>query len=118
MTRSKRTLRVEAQDVLIRGRVVGVVKARDWKLLEEVARIVEADVPIAMAASDPAMYATLRAAITRHHLKGWSHMTAERVRQVADGARLKDAGDGDCGNHDNPPDPPTRSAAPILSRLA
>jgi hypothetical protein len=86
MTRSKRTLRVEAQGVLIRGRVVAVVKARDWELLEEVARIVEADVPIAMAASDPAMFVTLRAAITRYHLKGWSHMTAERVRQVADKA--------------------------------
>jgi hypothetical protein len=86
MTRSKRTLRVEAQDVLIRGRIAAVVKARDWELLEEVARIVEADVPIAMAASDPAMFVTLRAAITRYNLKGCSHMTAERVRQVADKA--------------------------------
>jgi hypothetical protein len=86
MTRSKRTLRVEAQDFVIRGGVVAVVKARDWELLEEVARIVEANVPAAMAAADPAMYVTLRAAITRYHLKGWSHMTAARVRQVADQA--------------------------------
>jgi hypothetical protein len=83
MSRSKRTLRVEAQDALIRGHMVAVFKMRDWELLEEIARLAEADAPIAMAASDPAMFATLRAAITRYHLKGWSHMTAERVRQVA-----------------------------------
>jgi len=83
MSRSKRTLRVEALDVLIRGRVAAAAKARDWELLEEIARIAEADAPIEMAASDPAMYATLRRAITEFHLKGWSAMTAERVRAVA-----------------------------------
>jgi hypothetical protein len=83
MSRSKRSLRVEAQDALIRGRIAAVAKARDWELLEEIARLAEADAPVEMAASDPAMYATLRAAITRFHLKGWSAMTAERVREVA-----------------------------------
>jgi hypothetical protein len=83
MIRSKRSLRVEAQDALINGRIAAVAKARDWELLEEIARLAEADAPAEMAASDPAMYATLRAAITRFHLKGWSAMTAERVREVA-----------------------------------
>lgn len=83
MSRSKRTLKVEAQDALIRGRMAAVAKARDWELLEEIARLAEADAPIEMAATDPAMYATLRRAITSFHLKGWSAMTAERVRLVA-----------------------------------
>jgi len=83
MSRSKRSLRVEALDALIRGRIAAVAKARDWELLEEIARLAEADAPVEMAASDPAMYATLRAAITRFHLGGWSAMTAERVREVA-----------------------------------
>lgn len=83
MSRSKRSLRVEAQDALIRGRIAAVARARDWELLEEIARLAEADAPVEMAASDPAMYATLRAAITRFHLKGWSAMTAQRVREVA-----------------------------------
>jgi hypothetical protein len=76
-------LRVEAIDALIRGRMAAVAKARDWELLEEMARLVEADAPLEMAASDPAMYATLRAAITRFHLKRWSAMTPERVRSIA-----------------------------------
>ncbi len=82
-TRSKRSLRVEAQDALVRGTMATVFRARDWELLEAIAATVEADAPIEMAATDPAMYVTLRAAITRFHLKGWSNMTAERVRQVA-----------------------------------
>lgn len=82
MKRSKRTLHVEAQDALIRGRMAAVAKARDWELLEEIARMAEVDAPIEMAATDPALFATLRAAITKYHLKGWSAMTAERVRQV------------------------------------
>ncbi|MBF0374659.1 MAG: hypothetical protein HQL39_14745 [Alphaproteobacteria bacterium] len=83
MSRGKRSLRVEAQDALLCGKMAAVAKARDWELLEEMARIAEADAPIEMAATDPAMYETLRAAITKFHLKGWSNMTAERVREVA-----------------------------------
>ena len=86
MSRSKRTLNVEAQDALIRGRMAAVAKARDWELLEEMARLAETDAPIEMAVTDPAMYATLRRAVTNFHLKGWSAMTAARVRQVARGA--------------------------------
>jgi len=83
MTRSKRSLRVEAEDALIRGRIAAVFKARDWELLEEIARVAAADAPIALAMEDPAMFATLRQAITRYHLRGWSEMTPERVREVA-----------------------------------
>jgi len=83
MSRSKRSLKVDALDALIKSRMAAVAKARDWELLEEMARLVEADAPLEWAASDPAMFATLRSAVTRFHLKGWSAMTAERVRRVA-----------------------------------
>lgn len=83
MARSKRTLRVEAMDALIRDATVSVAKRHDWELLEEIARIVQADAPIDMAATDPAMFVTLRNAITRFHLKGWTRMTPERVRTIA-----------------------------------
>jgi len=83
MSRSKRSLKVEALDALIQSRIAAVAKTRDWELLAEIARLAEIDAPLDWAASDPAMFATLRSAITRFHLKGWSAMTPERVRQVA-----------------------------------
>jgi hypothetical protein len=83
MSRSKRSLMVEALDALIKSRMAAVFIARDWELLEEIAHLVETDAPLDWAASDPAMFATLRNAITRFHLQGWSAMTQERVRQVA-----------------------------------
>jgi hypothetical protein len=83
MARSKRSLKIEALDALIRSRMAAVVLARDWELLEAIARLVETNEPLDWAASDPAMFATLRSAITRFHLKGWSAMTSERVRRVA-----------------------------------
>lgn len=89
MTRSRRTLRVQAQKSLIEGSVASVAKSRDWELLEEIARIAHEDAPLDMAAVDPAMYATLRNAITRFHLKGWSEMTPERVREVAAKAAMR-----------------------------
>lgn len=81
--RSKRDMRVEAIDGLIRNRIVAVAKQRDWELLEEIARVAEADAPVDLAATDPTIYVALRNAITRFHLVGWTLMTPERVRLVA-----------------------------------
>jgi len=83
MGRSKRTLYVEAIDALIRNRIAAVAKSRDWELLEEIARIVKDDASVDLAMTDPSMFIALRNAITKFHLGGWSHMTAERVRAVA-----------------------------------
>ena len=83
MTRSRRTLKVEALDALLRGSMAAVAKARDWELLEEIARIARDDAPIELATSDPALFASLRKAITSFHLRGWSAMTPERVRHMA-----------------------------------
>jgi hypothetical protein len=87
MGRSKRSLRVEAIDALIRNRIGAVAKSRDWELLEEIAKLAKDDAPVDLAMTDPSMFIALRNAITRFHLGGWSNMTPERVRSVARNAQ-------------------------------
>ena len=82
MKRTARTLHVEALDALLRGRMAEVAVARDWELLREIARLAQQDAPLPLAATDPALFATWRAAVTKYHLKGWTHMTPERVDAV------------------------------------
>ena len=82
MSRTARTLHVEALDALVRGRMAEVAVARDWELLREIARLAQQDAPPALASTDPALFATWRAAVTKYHLKGWGHMTPERVDAV------------------------------------
>ena len=53
MTRTARTLYVEALDVLLRGRMANIAVARDWELLREVARFAQQDAQIALASTDP-----------------------------------------------------------------
>jgi hypothetical protein len=45
--------------------------------------LAQQDAPLAVASTDPALFATWRAAVTKYHLKGWTHMTPERVDAVA-----------------------------------
>ena len=59
-----------------------IAVARDWELLREVARLAQQDAPLELASTDPALYETWRAAVTKYHLKGWTHMTPERVDVV------------------------------------
>jgi hypothetical protein len=80
--RTARSLHVEALDALLRGRMAEIGVARDWELLREVARLAHQDAPIALATTDPALYSTWRAAVTKYHLKGWTNMTPERVDAV------------------------------------
>ncbi len=84
MTRSARTLHVEALDALLKGRMAEVAVARDWELLREIARLAQEDAPAVLASTDPALFASWRAAVTKYHLKGWTHMTPERVGAVRD----------------------------------
>lgn len=56
-----------------------VVKQRDWELLGEVARLASQDAPADLAVTDPALFQSWRAAVTRYHLRGWTKMTPERV---------------------------------------
>ena len=82
MTRTARSLYVEALDALLKGRMAEIAVARDWELLREVARLAQQDAPLVLSSTDPALFATWRAAVTKYHLKGWSQMTPERVDAV------------------------------------
>jgi hypothetical protein len=73
---------VDALDALLKGRMAEIAVARDWELLREVARLAQQDAPLELASTDPALYETWRAAVTKYHLKGWTHMTPERVDAV------------------------------------
>ena len=82
MTRSVRTLYVEALETLIRGDVARVMAARDWELLREVAHLAQEDAPHDLAFTDPALFRTWREAVTKFHLAGYSSMTPQRVDEV------------------------------------
>jgi predicted ATPase len=83
VTRTARTLYVSALDALLQGRMAEIAVARDWELLREVARLAQHDASVVLASTDPALFATWRAAVTKYHLKGWTHMTPERVDAIA-----------------------------------
>ena len=82
MTRSVRTLYVEALQVLLKGEVAHVMAARDWELLREVARLAQQDAPHDLAFTDPALFRSWRQAVTKFHLAGWSAITPGRVDAV------------------------------------
>ena len=82
MSRSRRDLYVAALDVLLRNKMAFVARERDWELLREVARLADEDAPRVMAVTDPALFQSWRAAVTRYHLAGWGSMTPERVDEV------------------------------------
>jgi len=77
--RSRRELYVDALKILLQGKMSAVIKARDWELLAEVARLAYQDAPANLAVTDPALFQSWRAAVTRYHLRGWTNMTPERV---------------------------------------
>jgi hypothetical protein len=87
--RTARSLHVEALDALLRGRMAEIGVARDWELLREVARPAQQDAPMALASTDPALYLTWRAAVTKDHSKGWTNMRPERVDAVRERAAAR-----------------------------
>jgi hypothetical protein len=84
--RTARILHVEALDALLNGRMAAIAVARDWELLREVARLAARDAPLELSMTDPSLFANWRAAVTKFHLKGWTHMTPERVDAVHEAA--------------------------------
>jgi hypothetical protein len=82
MSRTARTLHVEALDALLRGGMAKVAVSRDFELLREVARLARQDAPLVLASTDPALFASWRSAVTKYHLKGWTHMTPDRVDAI------------------------------------
>ncbi len=86
MSRTARALYVEALDALLNGKMAAVALARDWELLREVARLAQQDAPTVLSSTDASLYIAWRSAVTKFHLKGWTHMTPERIDAVV--ARL------------------------------
>ena len=60
-----------------------VAVARDFRLLEEIAKLAQQDAPSDLAATDPALFTSWRAAVTRYHVAGWTNMTPDRVARLA-----------------------------------
>ena len=54
-----------------------------WKELADLAEYVEKDVPRELAFTDPALFRTLRKAITELHCRGFGAMNAPFLRQLA-----------------------------------
>ena len=79
---NSRALHVAALDALLKGEMAKVAHARDFALLKEVARLAQQDAPLDLAVTDPALFASWRAAVTRFHIAGWTHMTPERVASL------------------------------------
>ncbi|MDP9124532.1 MAG: hypothetical protein M3N82_08020 [Pseudomonadota bacterium] len=79
----RRALYVAALDALLKGQMAKVAVARDFRLLEEIAKLAQQDAPKDLAATDPALFTSWRAAVTRYHLAGWTNMTPERVAALA-----------------------------------
>ena len=56
VTRTARSLYVDALDALLRGRMAEVAVARDWELLREIARLAREDAPRELATTDAALF--------------------------------------------------------------
>lgn len=80
-----RTLYVEALEALLKGEVAKIAVARNFRVLREIAKLAQQDAPVELATTDPALYASWRAAVTRYHVAGWTHMTPKRVDSVMAG---------------------------------
>ena len=87
MSRTSRSLYVEALDALLEGKMAAVALSRDWELLREIARLAQQDAPPALSSTDASLYLAWRSAVTKFHLKGWTNMTPERIDAVV--ARLR-----------------------------
>lgn len=91
MTRTARTLHVEALEALLKGCMAEVAVTRDWELLREIARLAQEDAPLSLASTDQALFTTWRNAVTKYHLKGWTHMTPERIDVICERLRQQNA---------------------------
>jgi hypothetical protein len=101
-SRNSRTLYADALEALLKGEIAKAVLSRDFELLAEIARLARQDAPLSLAATDPALFASWRGAVTRYHLAGWTNMTPERVFRVS--GILRDTRISEHGPHEQPPE--------------
>ena len=59
------------------------LKQRRWEELAAVADLAWTDVDKSLALTDPALYRTLREAITLFHIKGWGALDRQKLNEMA-----------------------------------
>jgi predicted ATPase len=79
---SSRSLYVDALEALLKGPMAKVALSRNFELLREIAKLAQSDAPVELAVTDPTLFASWRAAVTRYHAAGWTNMTPDRVSEV------------------------------------
>lgn len=82
MIRTKRTLYLQALDILLKGKMASVLISKDFELLKEIAKLAQKDAPLSLSATDPSLFLAWRNAVTKFHLKGWTYMTPENIEYV------------------------------------
>ncbi|MGH8548692.1 MAG: hypothetical protein ACRERU_08875 [Methylococcales bacterium] len=102
VSRTSRSLYADGLEALLKGEMAKAVLSRDFELLAEIARLAQQDAPLSLAATDPALFASWRGAVTRFHLAGWTNMTPERVSQVSE--IYSDTNGFPHSSHERPPD--------------
>lgn len=101
MNDDRRSLYADALTALLKGEMAKVAVARNFRLLAEIARLAQSDAPTELAITDPALYASWRAAVTCFHIAGWTDMTPDRVASVA--AHANDSSTLGATNDDSAP---------------
>ena len=75
---------ITAQTLLIRPNgIAQALKNRRWADVGSAVEFAEADLPKDLAITDPALYRTLREAITRFYLRGGGALNLDKLRQLA-----------------------------------
>ena len=79
-----RETEITAQTLLTRpDGIASALKERRWADVGAAVEFAEADLPKDLAITDPALYRTLREAITRFYLRGGGALNLEKLRRLA-----------------------------------
>ena len=62
------------------------LKQRRWDELAALVEFAERDAPKSLTHTDPALYRTLREQITEFRLRGWSCLSLEKLKELAEAA--------------------------------
>ena len=75
-----------ARELLARQELIDIyLKERRWAEIAALLRYIQRDVPHDLATTDPALYRTLRAQITRFYINGGAAFSLPRVEALAAG---------------------------------
>lgn len=73
-----------AREMLLRPELLGErLVERKWRDVAALVRYAKKDVPVELAATDPALYAALREGVTQFYLRGGGHIRLERLEELA-----------------------------------